>query len=137
MAKKNQFRIGCKSSNNKMRNVTHNFKKVSCFYTDDGVKYYDPSTCRFPGEWMLINCDLHDWAVQTDLSYKPTGSDNLVELPVDNKKIKLASKNVYNITRLTYNDSGEYICDVLIFNSTKIARGEVIRRQLIVLKQSN
>ena len=86
---------------------------------------------------MLINCDRHDWAVKTELSYKPTGSDNFIDLHVDNKKIKLASKNVYNITHLAYNDSGEYICSVWTLNNKKKAAGEEIRLQLIVLKHGN
>ena len=80
---------------------------------------------------MLIYCDVHGWA-KTDLSFKPTGGNNIIDLHVDDKKIKLASKNVYNITRLTYNDSGEYICDIQILNTSVV---EITRHQLLVLKE--
>ena len=103
--------------------------------TTDGVKYYDPSIYRLPGEWMLIKCNIFDWA-PTTLSFKPNGTTNISDLPVDNEKIKLASKNVFNITRLEYEDSGEYICFIITWNATgDMVKGEVTRHQLTVLKE--
>ncbi len=103
----------------------------------DGVKYYDPSIWRLPGEWMIINCDVYDWD-RTYLSVIPAdGRDNgsVIDLPVDHEKIKLASKNVYNITNLAYNDSGQYICDIIIVNTTSKVIGEITRHYLAVLRE--
>jgi hypothetical protein len=103
-------------------------------FTTDGVKYYDPSIYRLLGEWMLINCDVSYW-VPTTLSFKPNGSTNISDLHVDNEKIKLASKNVFNITRLMYEDSGHYICTIISCNDAAMVEGEVTRHQLTVLKE--
>ena len=83
---------------------------------------------------MLIKCDDHGWAT-TDLLFQPTGSNDIIDLHVDNKKIKLASKNVYNITHLTYNDSGEYICYIITLNTSEKAAAEITRHELLVLKE--
>ena len=86
---------------------------------------------------MLINCDVHPF-LRATLSFK---SGNLTylrpasDLHVDNKKIKLASKNVFNITRLAYDDSGQYICTIIVLNASGIVEGEVTRHYLIVLKE--
>ena len=60
---------------------------------------------------------------------------SLTDLHVDNKKIKLASKNVFNITRLAYDDSGQYICSIIVLNASDFVEGEVTRHYLIVLKE--
>ena len=76
------------------------------------VKYYDRSIVRFPGEWILINCKVPK-STQSVLSFKPQGGMNHTiyhQLPVDHQKIKLVHKNIYNVTHLTYNDSGMYNC---------------------------
>ena len=87
---------------------------------------------------MLINCDVHPFLRATlsfksgNLTYLRPGS--LTDLHVDNKKIKLASKNVFNITRLAYDDSGEYICSIIVVNASRI-QWDVTRHYLIVLKE--
>ena len=73
------------------------------------VKYYNPSTVRLPGEWILINCKFPKWA-KADLAFNPSGAMNDTYLPADHAKIKLLSTNIFNITHLTYNDSGIYKC---------------------------
>lgn len=69
------------------------------------------------------------------ISFKPlyeTG-DILYDFTVDNNKMKLVSKNVVNVTRLTYYDSGQYICD-LIVTINKEAIDFPRRQDVIVLK---
>ncbi len=86
---------------------------------------------------MIINCDYHDWA-PTDLWFMPADArDNgsVFDLPVDHEKIKLASKNVYNITNLAYNDSGLYLCIITIANTTNTIIRERIRYNLTVLRE--
>ena len=57
---------------------------------------------------MLIRCDVPGNAT---LLLKPKEkNDTVIDLSVDNKKIELVSKNVFNITRLAYNDTGDYMC---------------------------
>ena len=74
------------------------------------VKYYNPSTVRLPGEWILVGCHLTVWASKADLEFKPSGAINDTYLPVNLAKIKRLAANIFNITHLTYNDSGRYRC---------------------------
>ena len=78
---------------------------------------------------MIINCNVHNDTNAT-LSFKPNGSDTTYDLSVNDEKIKLASKNVFNITRLAYNDSGEYNCTISTGNTT-----DITEHQLMVLKE--
>ena len=100
-----------------------------------GVEYYNPSSVRLPGEWILIDCDVLNRPNAT-LSFKPDGiQDTIYDLPIDHEKIKLTSKNVFNITRLTHHDSGEYTCDFngQQSNATIGKRGQ----KVIVLNKGN
>ncbi len=112
--------------------------KIIPTFNIDGVKYYDPSMCRLPGEWIIINCDVVHDAVRVYLGLNPADERNngsSIDLLVDHEKIKLASKNVYNVTHLAYNDSGQYRCDIILFNSTNRTTGEVTRHYLTVLRE--
>ena len=104
---------------------------IPFFITEDGVKYYDPSVYRLRGESYTLNCDRLGMNVRK-LTFYPTGSTAMFRLHVDNKKIKMLSKNVYNITNLAYNDSGEYACRV--FSKTTDDNGGY-SVQLIVLQK--
>ena len=85
---------------------------IPYIYADD-VKYYEPSIYRLPGEWIDINCDLLPRGTSSLSVVRKSKTHFTIEsydLSVDNKKIFWVSKNVYNITRLTYNDSAQYEC---------------------------
>lgn len=56
---------------------------------------------RLEGEWIVINCTV-DTATNV----------TLLEFTVDDKKIKLISWNVFNVTNLTKEDEGIYRCKV-------------------------
>jgi hypothetical protein len=79
-------------------------------FNTGGVKYYDPSITRLPGEWILINCG-KPWLNAT-LSFAPQTSfpKDPGFSPLDKRRIKSPFKNAFNITRLEYNDSGYYWC---------------------------
>ena len=105
-------------------------------FNTDAVKYYDPSVYRLRGEWKVINCgDIWAYAF---LMFTPIDV-NATTLPypryVDNEKIKLVSKNAFNITRLTYYDSGQYMCINAIMNGTELIPWDIKRYNLIVLNE--
>ena len=82
---------------------------------------------------MLIRCDLPAWANST-LSHQPKGMNKTIyNLSVDNEKIRLISKNIFNITNLAYNDSGDYMCESDMLEKPNTA-SRVIRYRLIVIK---
>ena len=66
----------------------------------DTVYYY-------PGEWMVIRCSAN---VEENVTLWVEDR----KLTVDNKKVKWASKNVFNITNLTEEDVGIYKCKFCI-----------------------
>ena len=78
---------------------------------------------RIPSEWINFNC-----AFGTRTSEKVNlwfGDDigrRTKKLQVDNKKIKLVSKNVFNITNLTTSDHGWYTCEVCGKTHTKLLK---------------
>lgn len=95
---------------NLMHIVNLRIVQITSSFNIGGVQYYNPSFVRLPGEWILIHCNAYPRSNAT-LSFKPyETSDALYELPIDDGKIELVSKNVFNITRLARNDSGEYTC---------------------------
>ena len=62
---------------------------------------------------MVINCTVNvEENVIMTLSQKKSSKRILRQLKVDNKKIKLLSTNVFNITNLTKEDDGIYYCSV-------------------------
>ena len=84
--------------------------QITFSFNIGGVQYYNPSIVRLPGEWILIHCNVYDGSNVT-LSFKPYEKSNAIrELFINDGKIKLVSKNVFNITRLIHDDSGEYTC---------------------------
>lgn len=92
---------------------------------------------RLPGEWILIKCKVPDWATITNIGLNPLGKTGIsYTFYVDDKKIKLVSKNVFNITQLAYNDSGQYTYG---YYSQKgnMSMGIVGRYDVLVLKEGN
>ena len=86
---------------------------------------------------MKINCDNHKNALSTALSFKPNGTNTTYHsLPVNGEKIKLTSTNVFNITRLVYNDSGRYNCTIIYgYMGNGSFLKDVTEHILIVLKE--
>ena len=102
-------------------------------FNSDGVKYYKPSIYRLPGEWILVQCDE---STEISLAFKRIGAKFMKDLPVDHNKIKRVEWNVYNVTNLTYDDTGEYVCNrVSRPSGGTIYRDEVARQDLAVLKE--
>ena len=90
---------------------------------------------RLPGEWILIKCKVPDWATITNIGLNPLGKTGIsYTFYVDGKKIKLVSKNVFNITRLAYNDSGQYTYGYY-FQRGNLSMGIVGRYDVLVLKE--
>ena len=111
-------------------------KQFLLYYTG-GVNYKKGSIYRFPGEWMLIQCFVHDRA-NYSLSIPPMNSGKKHDLSVDGKKIKWSSNTSYNVTDLAYNDSGQYICGTTWSfkrGARRYVEGEERRYFLTVLKE--
>ena len=84
---------------------------------------------------MLIRCDVPARANST-LSLQPKGmNETIYNLSVDNEKIRLISKNIFNITNLAYNDSGDYMCESDMLEEPNTASRVMIRYRLIVIKE--
>ncbi|CAB4019783.1 ---NA---, partial [Paramuricea clavata] len=66
---------------------------------------------RFPGQWLLINCSVNT-SEKVTLWFKKNKTSEEEPQVIDKKKIISASKNIFNIKRLTYMDKGYYICRV-------------------------
>ena len=66
---------------------------------------------RIQGEWIKINCAITTSETVT-LWFGKSKGETTKKLEVDDKKIKLVSKNVFNITNLTTQDHGWYTCQV-------------------------
>ena len=66
---------------------------------------------RIQGEWIKINCAIRT-SENVTLWFGKTKGKITKKLEVDNKKIRLVSKNVFNITDLTTKDRGWYTCQV-------------------------
>ena len=63
------------------------------------------------GGWIIVDCQFHPVSeLDATLLFKRNGSTKISLLSVDNTKIKLVSKNYFNITHLEYNDTGMYMC---------------------------
>lgn len=100
------------------------------------VKYYNRSIVRFPGEWILIDCQ-YPIHTRSLLLFKPQFGMNHTKFHqrfVDHQKIKLVSNDVYNITNLTYDDSGIYKCTARI-SPTFLSLN--LTREVLVLKGKN
>ena len=107
--------------------------RIICSLNADGIRYYKPSVYRLTGEWILVNCEDGD---DISLVFNGTGSKLIKDLPVDHNKIKLVALNVFNVTNLTNNDTGEYACNMV----SKGVIGDVYidkmtRQNLIVLNE--
>ena len=102
--------------------------KIIRSFNTGGVKYYDPSISRLPGEWILINCG-KPWLNTTlgFLSQTSLQKDHPDFSPLDKRRIKSPFKNAFNITRLEYNDSGYYWC--------RMPRGVTTIHNVDVLKE--
>ena len=75
---------------------------------------------HIPGDWKSIDCSSYgEHVIPTDvvLLFQRSNSSKISFPPVDNKKTQLISKNNFNITRLTYNDTGTYMCSVQVLSS--------------------
>ena len=73
---------------------------------------FEGDNYRLRGQWTTLDCSslvVHE-SDNVTLLFKRKGSSKISFPPVDNKKIKLVSKNNFNITRLEYNDTGMYMC---------------------------
>ena len=83
---------------------------------------------------MLIRCDVSGNAT---LLRQPIGKNDtiIIDPSVDNDKIKLVSKNVFNITRLTYNDTGDYMCQSDMSKAPNTTFRTLTRHRLIVKKE--
>ena len=69
------------------------------------------------------------------ISFKPHGTNNILyDFIADDEKIKLVSKDIVNVTRLTYKDSGQYITGVDVKRG-RIISGVVERYEVIVLQK--
>jgi hypothetical protein len=68
-------------------------------------------TTRFPGQWVVISCAVSTSDEATLWFRKSPESEEELQVIAD-KKIRLVSKNIYNITRLTDKDKGYYICRI-------------------------
>ena len=66
---------------------------------------------RLQGEWITFNCAIQTSAIVT-LWFGKFRNEIRYMLPVHDKKVKLVSKNVFNISNLTTNDGGWYTCVV-------------------------
>ncbi len=64
---------------------------------------------HFQGEWVELNCTIR--SSENVTLWFGKGNDRK-QLQVDNDKIVLVSKNVFNVTRLTNEDDGWYVCKV-------------------------
>ncbi|CAB4029960.1 basement membrane-specific heparan sulfate proteoglycan core, partial [Paramuricea clavata] len=107
---------------------------IRSFHTD-GIKYYDPSLYRLRGEWKVINCDVYNWASVSFVFSPVNKSEKPIKFHLPTKKIKLVSKNVYNVTPLAYKDSGQYICNICVLNTTRYTAGKITRHNLFVLEE--
>ena len=90
---------------------------------------------HIPGDWKSIDCSSYgEHVIPTDvvLLFQRYNSTKISFPSVDNKKIKLISKNNFNITRLTYNDTGIYMCSVLWSNNNYLEIFEIYK--LIVVE---
>jgi hypothetical protein len=66
---------------------------------------------RIQGEWIKINCEIGTSA-NVNLWFGKDVGKTTKKLQVDDKKIRLVSRNVFNITNLRTSDSGWYTCEV-------------------------
>ena len=64
---------------------------------------------HFQKEWVEFNCAIR--SSENVTLWFGKGNDRK-QLQVDNDKIVLVSKNVFNVTRLTKEDDGWYVCEV-------------------------
>jgi hypothetical protein len=71
---------------------------------------YAPVLTYLSGEWMLMNCSVNTPDNAT-LFRKVYGQDKYA-VHVDNKKVKMPAKNVFNITNLSSSDRATYTCEV-------------------------
>ena len=74
----------------------------------DGTYYRQ---IRIRGEWIKINCGIRT-SESVTLWFGKSRGETTKKLEVDDKNIKLVSKNVFNITNLTTEDHGWYTCEV-------------------------
>ena len=78
--------------------------------------YFKPTIFRYSRQWALLNCTcnhnktLCDQRANISLWFRLPKSVTFDELPVGNEKIELVTRNVFNITHLAFNDTGEYKC---------------------------
>ena len=82
--------------------------------TKTGISWKDRTyyrKLRIQGEWIKINCAIRI-SGNVHLWFGKRKGETTKKLKVDNEKIKLVSKNVFNITNLTTEDHGWYTCQV-------------------------
>ena len=92
------------------------------------VKYYDPSIYRLPREWIFIQCNSHP-ELQAQLIFKPHGTNKTYRVYHNKRILGQRNTNDFNITSLSYKDSGQYTC---VLNTDIL---ENTRHKLIVLKE--
>ena len=102
--------------------------KCILFNTGDRVKYYDPSIYRLPGEWIFIQCNSHP-ELQAQLIFKPNGTNKTHRVYHDKKVLGQRNTNNFNITCLSYKDSGQYTCTI------NLGIHEKTKHKLIVLRE--
>ena len=82
--------------------------------SETGVSWKDTTyyrKIRIQGEWIKINCAITT-SENVSLWFGKSKGETTKKLEVDDKKIKLVSKNVFNMTNLTTQDHGWYTCQV-------------------------
>ena len=115
---------------------THTAVQIFFSFNTDGIKYYDLSTYRLRGEWKVINCDVYNRAYVSFGFWPANKSEKYVRsFPVPTEKIKLVSRNVYNVTRLAYKDSGQYICEMMMNTTDGDVTRHYTRHSLFVLEE--
>ncbi|XP_028407243.1 fibroblast growth factor receptor 2-like [Dendronephthya gigantea] len=94
---------------------------------------------RFRGEWLLVNCAVNTADNATLILRKePRSTTSEITRVVDNKKIKMAAKNVFNITNVTITDEGRYFCNVCnkkrLLHLLQIIKGNAYLKPSVIIK---
>ena len=106
------------------------FKFASCFisfFLGTGVSWKDKTfyrRLRLQGEWITFNCAIKT-SENATLWFGKT--KNEMKYKVDDKKMKLVSKNVFNISNLKTDDGGWYTC--IVCGKTRAKLLEVVSGQ--------
>ena len=65
---------------------------------------------RLAGEWVLFNCTVNTSDNATLYYNERNSANNLTVVHVDNKRVKMPVKNVFNISNVKSTDEGFFTC---------------------------